>query len=40
MPHVRASVVTTEKPGASTLAACIAASAIPITGPRASSRAA
>src|SRR3954469_228770 len=40
MIRVRPSVVTTEKPVASIEAACIAASAMPSTGPRASSRAA
>src|SRR3954453_678200 len=40
MIRVRPSVVTTEKPVASIEAACIAASARPSTGPRASSRAA
>ena len=40
MTQVRSSVVTTEKPVATMLAACIAASAIPSTGPVAISRAA
>ena len=40
MIQVRVSVVTTEKPVAMKLAACIAASAMPTTGPPAISRAA
>ena len=40
MPMVRASVVTTLNEPPRKLAVCIAASAMPTTGPRASSRAA